>query len=130
MKINDNSLRRIRYNYIKLEGKMSTSPFRHYMIRKSPYFSRYTKLPMHDLLYQDYRLVILEYSITLFMTSTNRYYKDFKLSLDLSKQLIGEFLKGISCFEEFKERLLDLSNIPEEWLTSDIPMVLYIYLIS
>lgn len=126
MNINDNSPSRIRYHYIKLEGKMSTSPFRHYMIRKSPYFSKYTKLPMHDLLYHDYRIVIQEYSIALFMTSTNRYYNDFKLSLDLSKQFIREFLKGISCFEEFKERLLNLWNISEEWLTSDIPMVLYI----
>jgi len=118
--INDNHPTRVRYYYIHLEGKMSTSPFRHYMIRKSPYFSRYTKLPMHDLFYHSYLLDIRENSISLSMISTTREYSDFKLSFVLSYgdyepgKSIRDFLQGISCFNDFKEKLL------EHWRYSDI----------
>ena len=99
--INDNHPTRVRYYYIHLEGKMSTAPFRYYMKRKSPYHSRFTKLPMHDLLYHNYLLDIRENSISLSMTSTIREYSDFKLSLVLSYRCyepgksIREFLQDM-----------------------------------
>ena len=125
MNINDNSPKRERYHYINLEGKISTSPFRYFMIRKSPYHSRFTKLPMHDLLYHNYLLDIREDSISLSMTSTIREYSDFKLSLVLSYRCyepgksIRDFLQSIGCFNDFKDKLLkhwSYSNIKPDIL--------------
>lgn len=129
MLVDDDDPKRELYHYLPTEGKMNRSPFRFNMTRFAPYQNKYLKpaAPMHDLSRHRYKLTISDSYICLQTTSDDqKISRDFKVALDLkwnpldNKSLeikkFSHFLKGISCFEQFKAKLFKTWKITDQSL--------------